>query len=133
MDGRVVTFAVLLGSKLLVLVLLDALQEVLTALRLLHMLDANVDSLLHDAVSDLLVDLHTDGSGGHTPDNTGSTVVELVGHALLDGGVGNNIDVVSNLVGGHVGLERRHTMLAEGAREEISGVASVTVGARHVL
>ena len=122
----------LLGSELLVLVLLDALQEVLTALGLLHMLDANVDSLLHDTVSDLLVDFHTNGTGGNTPDDAGSTVVELVGHTLLDGGVGNNINVVSNLEGGHVGLERGHTMLAEGAREEVSGVASVTVGARHV-
>ncbi len=61
------------------------------------MLDSDVDSLLDDSVSDSLVHLNTDSSFGHVENASGSSVVELVGHTLVDGSIGGNIDIVTNL------------------------------------
>merc|ERR1711871_481492 len=66
---------------------------------------------------------------GVTLKNTsGATVVELVRHALLDGRVGPDVDVVAKLVVDEVGRQVRHTPLAEGTREHVAGAAAITLG-----
>ncbi len=61
------------------------------------MLNAHMDSLLENSVSDTLVHLNTNGALGDVEAATGSAVVELVWHTLVDRTIGDNIDKVSNL------------------------------------
>ena len=56
-----------------------------------------MDSLLHDPSSHTLVDLNTDGALGDVPDTASLSVVVLVGHTLVDGAIGLDINDVANL------------------------------------
>ena len=75
------------------------------------MLNSNVDSLLDDSAIDALVDNNTDGLCSHVENTTGLTVVELVWHTLVDGTVGQDIDVVADLENDEVSLEWSSSVL----------------------
>ena len=76
--------AVLLGLLLRSVVLLDALEECLVASRLAHVLNSNVDALAELVSTMDLGHLNTDGRLGHVENDASSSVVELVGHTLVD-------------------------------------------------
>merc|ERR1712138_107098 len=123
---------VLLGLNLLGVVSLDTVEELLTATGGGDMLDTNMHALGHDAATDLLVHDHTNGMGGDVEHTASASVVELVRHTRLDGGVGLDVDVVAKLVVDEVGRQVRHATLAERAREHVAGAAAVTLGLRHL-
>lgn len=72
----------LASLELLLGVLLDTADEVLTGAGVLDVLDADVDALLDVAGVDDLVQEDTDGGLGHVVDNAGLTVEDLVGHTI---------------------------------------------------
>jgi len=80
--------AALLGLASLGGVGLDTGEELVSAARLADVLDADVEALLDVSVADLSEDDDADGRGGHVVDDTGLSVVQLVGHT----GGGVNID-----------------------------------------
>ena len=69
------------------------------------MLDSDVDSLWDDSSVDVLVHDNTDCVGCDVENLTGLSMVEFMGHALVDGTVGDDIDVVTDLVGHEVPRE----------------------------
>jgi hypothetical protein len=79
----------------------------------------------------LLIDLNADGALGDVPDASRAAVVELVRHALVDGAIHLDVDVVADLVGAQVGGERDVTLLAEGAREGVARARADPVAGWH--
>jgi len=62
------------------------------------MFNSNMDSLLNDSISHLLVDDDTDSSGVNVEDSASSSVIEAVGHAFMDSTINQDINVVTNSV-----------------------------------
>ena len=114
-------------------VLLHTVQVLESALGRTNVVDLDVDSLLDDAVSDLLVHLHTHSSLRHIEHHTGASMVTLEGHTLVDGSVGNDVNVVSILVASHVRGERNHSVVAELSLEHVTSASTITVSVRHYL
>ena len=98
-----------------------------------NMLDLDVNSLLNDAVSHLLVDLNANRSLSHIKNNSSATMISLERHTLMASSVGYNINVVTNMVGAHESRERNHSMAAECSLEHVTSTGTITVSVRHCL
>ena len=114
-------------------VLLHTVQVLQSAFRRKNMLDLDMNSLLDNAVSDLLVDLHTHSSLGHVENDSSSTVISLEGHTLVNSSVRYDIDVVSNSVATHVSGERNHSVIAETSLKHVTSTGTISVSVRHCL
>ena len=51
-------------------------------------------------------------------------VVELVGHTLLNGSIGLDVDNITNLVGLQVGRKRNDTMFSKATREHVTSTST---------
>jgi len=93
-----------LGLRLLLslLVSLDPVEELLSAARVLHMLNTNVDSLSKNTLSNTFVDDDTQSVLSDIVYNTGTTMVHLVWHTFLYSSITADVDDVSLLVRLHV-------------------------------
>ena len=79
-------------------ILLNALLELITALRVADVLSPDVDPLWSDVVVHTAVDEETDGARRNVPDDTSAAVVESVRHALVDSAMDMDIDNVTDAV-----------------------------------
>jgi len=78
-----------------------------------NMLDADMNALLNDTSIDWLVDTDSDGTLGYVEDNSSTSMVVLVGHTLVDGRVGEDVDVITNLDRKQVLSKARKSAFAE--------------------
>merc|ERR1719409_2050920 len=113
-----------LGLGLDLLVLSDTILELLLAAGGLDVLDAHVKALVDDATLKLLVHEDTDGGLGDVPHTAGAAVVVPVGHTLVDGTVDLDVNEVTHLVLGEVGLHGGKTVVAEPLREHVARIAA---------
>jgi len=73
------------------------LEDFFLTLGMTNMLDSDMNALFDDTSIDLLVDTDTYGCFRDIEDDSGATVVSLVGHTSVDGWIRENIDVITNL------------------------------------
>merc|ERR1712062_234852 len=92
----------LLVSLLLLLVLLDALEEVSAAGGVLHVLDAQVHLLGDNAVANTLVHNHSNSMLCDIEDTPSLAMVELERHTLLDGTIGLDVNNITTFENFHV-------------------------------
>lgn len=83
------------------------------ALGLANVFDADMDTLLNDTSIDQFVDTDTNSRLRDIKDNTGSSMVSLVRHTLVDGRIGKDINVVTDLDRHQVLRKVRESMLTE--------------------
>ena len=143
----------LLGLLLQLGVLLDAVQEVVAALAMLDVLNANIDALGDDSVAHALVHDHADGGLGDVVDDAGFSinrpsvstsiaryarptslnlpVVELERHTTVLRRVTLDVHDVADLVRLHVRGQVDRALLAEIAREEVARARAQTKRVRH--
>lgn len=124
--------ALFLSLSLLGGIELHAVQEVITALGVLDVLNTKVDTLFDLAVTHGLVDQNLDSTGLNTEDNTSSAMVVLVRHTLLDSTVSLDVDNVPDTVGAQVCAQSDGTMLTEATLEEIPRASTITKAVRHL-
>ena len=105
---------------------LTSFQEVLTTLALHDVFHSNMESLLDDSVSDLLVDFNTDSSWCNVPDSTSLTVVDSVWHTSMFIRVDLNSNVITELEVGQEELGGQDTVVSESSGEGVSGSSTIT-------
>ena len=123
--------SLLVGFGLEFVVLLDSVEEGLPASGQAQVFDADVNALGDDSVAHLLVYDDADWPGVDVEDSAGPAVVEFVGHALVDGAVNDDVDDVTDLVGGEGSGDVNGSGLSESLSEFISGSSSVSVAMSH--
>ncbi len=121
----------LVGFSLYSVVLSDSVQEFLSAGGKSEMLDSDVESLGDDSVSDLLVDDDAQSSGVDVENCTGSAVVVLVWHTFVDGTIADDIDNISDFVGGEIFRHSDGSVASESFLEFVSGSSLVSVAVSH--
>jgi len=101
-----------------------AFEDLLLALGLSDVLDADMDALLDDSAIDELVDTHSDGGLGDVEDDSRAAVVTLVWHTSVDAWIGEDVDVVTDL-DLHQVLGKVHwSMLPEFLGKHVPGAGS---------
>ena len=95
------------------------------------MLNSDVKSFGDDSVSDLFVDNDSQSSGVDVEDSTGSAVVVLVGHGFVDSTIDDDIDDITDLVGGEVLGHSDSSVASESLLEFVSGSSFISVAVSH--
>ena len=111
----------LVGLTFLLIILSDPVKEIVPSTALPYMFNSDMESLLHLTLFDLLVDGDADGALADVEDTAGAAVVELVGHAGVDGAVDDDVYVVSDFVFLEVVLHADGSVATEGLFEFVTG------------
>jgi len=90
------------------------------------MFNPHMNAFLQDASIDKFVHTNTDSRLGHIKDNASTPMVMLVRHTLVNGRVGEDVNVVADLDWEKVLREVGHAMLPELLREHVARTRSGT-------
>ena len=90
-----------------------------------------MNSFRDDSVSDLLVDDDSNGSGVDVEDSSSSAVVVLVGHTFMNGSIDNNVNDISNFVGGESLSDVNGSMLFKSFSEFMSSSSFISIAVSH--
>lgn len=90
-------------------------------------LNTDMDTLFQDTSIDKFVDTDSDSGFCNVEDNSSTSVVELVWHTLVDGWVGEDVDVVTNLYGHEVLGEVDGSMLPMFLGKHVTGTSPGSV------
>lgn len=82
---------------------------------------------------DLLVYFDADGALSDVPDPTGTTVVELMRHAFVNGTIHLDVNIISDLVGTKVGGQGDVPLLPERTGKEVPSAGTKPMTSRHPL
>lgn len=123
--------SLLVSFGLFLVIFPDAVQEASSAGGKLQVLNANVDALRNNAVANLLVDDHTNGSGVDVEDASSAAVIVLIGHALVNSAVDSNINDVANAISGEGLGDMDCSVLSEALSELVSGSSFIAVAVSH--
>lgn len=123
-----------LGGFSLGLFVLDlALQDFLLALTGSDVLNADMDTLFDNSSIDQLVHTNTNGTLGNIENNSGSAVVSLVGHTLVDGRIGKDVHIVTNLHFSQVLRKVDRSVTTELLGKHVARTRPYTKGVRHLV
>ena len=95
------------------------------------MFNSDVESLGDDSVSNLLVDNDSQSSWVDVENSTSSAVVVLVWHGFVNSTIDNDIDDVTNFVGGEVFRHSDGSVASESLLEFVSGSSLISVAVSH--
>ena len=123
--------ALLFGFLFLLVVLLHPLQEAISALRVLDVLNPHIDPLGQNFALNLLVDNDAHGMLGDIVDSSGFAVVALMGHSFLNSAHSLDVYNITLLVDSHVCGQRNNAMFPKRPREHVSGASPLSLCVRH--
>lgn len=109
-----------------------ASKNLLLALGLANVFNTDMNTLLKDTSIDRLVDTNSNGRFGHIEDDSSASVIVFVGHTLVNGGVGENVNVISYLDRHLVLREGRKSMLTELFGKHVPSTSAGSKGVRHL-
>lgn len=125
--------ALLFGLLTQFLILLHTCQEILSALGVINMFNADIDSLGDDFSTYSLVDDNSKSVCSDVEYSSRFSVVSFVWHTLLDSTVAFDVYDITYFVCFHVGGQGDDSMSPEFTGEQIPRTATVTLWVRHVL
>ena len=125
------SLTLLVGFGFNSVVLSDSVKEFLSAGWKSEMFHSDVKSLGDDSVSDLFVNNDSQSSWVDIEDCTSSAVVVLVWHRFVDGTINNDIDDISDFVGGEVFRHSDGSVASESLLEFVSGSSLISVAVSH--
>ncbi len=102
-------------------------KNLLLALGLADVLNANVDTLLKDTSIDKLVYTYPNSRLGYVEHDSGTSVVMLVWHTLVDRRISENINIVTNLYVHQVLRKMDGSMLPEFLGKHVPGAGAGSV------
>ena len=107
-------------------------QNFLLTLGLSNVLNTNMNTLLKNTSIHKLVDTNTDSRLGNVEDDSGSSVVSLVRHTLVDGWIRENVNIITNLDLHQILTKVDRSVLTELLGEHVARTRSCTEGVRHL-
>ena len=123
--------ALLFGFLFLLIILLHPLQEAVSALRVLDVLNPHIDPLGQNFALNLLVYNDAHGMLGDIVDSSGFAVVTLMGHSFLNSAHSLDVYDITLLVDSHVCGQRNNSMFPKRPREHVPGASPLSLCVRH--
>jgi hypothetical protein len=107
------------------------LQEAVSALRVLDVLNPHIDPLGQNFALNLLVDNDAHSMLGDIVDSSGFAVVALMGHSFLNSAHSLDVYNITFLVDSHIRGQRNNAMFPKRPREHVPGASPLSLCVRH--